>query len=58
MRINWLSVGGIVAALFATGLIAAKNVDGYAPHHILNVSYDPTRELYQKINPAFAALYE
>jgi sulfate transport system substrate-binding protein len=58
MRINWLSVGGIVAAIFATGLIAVKNVDGYTPHHILNVSYDPTRELYQKINPAFAALYE
>jgi sulfate/thiosulfate transport system substrate-binding protein len=58
MRINWLSVGGIAAAIFAVGLIAVKNVDGYTPHHILNVSYDPTRELYQKINPAFAANYQ
>ncbi|WP_294534703.1 sulfate ABC transporter substrate-binding protein [uncultured Rhodoblastus sp.] len=58
MRIPWLSVGGIAAAIFAIGLIAVKNVNGYTPHHLLNVSYDPTRELYQKINPAFAARYE
>jgi sulfate transport system substrate-binding protein len=57
MRIPWLSVGAIAASIFAVGLIVVKNVDGYAPHHILNVSYDPTRELYQKINPAFAAQY-
>lgn len=58
MRIPWLSIGGVAAAIFAVGVIAANNVNGYAPHHILNVSYDPTRELYQKINPAFAARYE
>jgi sulfate/thiosulfate transport system substrate-binding protein len=58
MRVPWLSIGAVAAAVFAVGLIAVKNVNGYAPHHILNVSYDPTRELYQKINPAFAARYE
>lgn len=58
MRISWLSLGAIAAAVFAVGLIAVKNVDGYVPHHILNVSYDPTRELYQKINPSFAANYQ
>jgi sulfate/thiosulfate transport system substrate-binding protein len=58
MRIPWLNVGAVAAAVFAAGLIAVKNVDGYASHHILNVSYDPTRELYQKINPAFAANYQ
>src|SRR5580693_5837287 len=26
-----------------------------APVHLLNVSYDPTRELYQEFNKAFAA---
>jgi sulfate/thiosulfate transport system substrate-binding protein len=57
MRIPWLSVGAVAASIFAVGLIVVKNVDGYVPHHILNVSYDPTRELYQKINPAFAAQY-
>jgi sulfate/thiosulfate-binding protein len=57
MRIPWLSIGGIVASIVAVTLIAIKNVEGYSPHHILNVSYDPTRELYQKVNTAFAAAY-
>ena len=57
MRIPWLSVGAVAASIVAVSIIAVKNVAGYTPHHILNVSYDPTRELYQKINPAFAAAY-
>ncbi len=57
MRIPWLSVGAVAASVIAVSVIAVKNVDGYTPHHLLNVSYDPTRELYQKINPAFAAKY-
>ncbi|TBW35541.1 sulfate ABC transporter substrate-binding protein [Siculibacillus lacustris] len=52
---KWLSVGAVVASIAAIGLIAAKNVEGYTPHHILNVSYDPTRELYEKIDKTFAA---
>jgi sulfate/thiosulfate-binding protein len=57
MRLPWLSIAGVVAAAIAASVIAAKNVEGYAPHRLLNVSYDPTRELYQKLNPAFAANY-
>jgi sulfate transport system substrate-binding protein len=38
----------IAKALIATGLFAA------GPVKLLNVSYDPTRELYQDINAAFA----
>jgi sulfate/thiosulfate-binding protein len=57
MRLPWLSIGGVVASVIAVSVIAAKNVEGYAPHRLLNVSYDPTRELYQKIDPAFAADY-
>ena len=29
--------------------------DGKSPVELLNVSYDPTRELYEAINPKFAA---
>jgi sulfate/thiosulfate transport system substrate-binding protein len=58
MRISFLGVAAVAASLLAGGLIAAKNVNGYAAHTILNVSYDPTRELYQKINPAFVASHE
>lgn len=57
MRVPWLSVGAVAASIAAVALIGIKNTEGYAPHHILNVSYDPTRELYQRINPVFADRY-
>jgi sulfate/thiosulfate transport system substrate-binding protein len=58
VRISLLSIAAVAASVLAGGLIAANNVNGYAPRQILNVSYDPTRELYQKINPAFIAQIE
>ena len=39
----------LVASLFAAAAAQAKEVK------LLNVSYDPTRELYQAVNPVFAA---
>jgi len=39
----------IAAALFATAAVAQA-----ADVSLLNVSYDPTRELYQDVNTAFA----
>ncbi len=49
------------AALVLVGLavlaIAAKNRARNADVKLLNVSYDPTRELYQTLNPRFAAAY-
>jgi sulfate/thiosulfate transport system substrate-binding protein len=38
----------LISALTASALFAA------GPVKLLNVSYDPTRELYQDINAAFA----
>lgn len=58
MRIPWVNIGAIVASVVAISLIATKNVGGRAAHQILNVSYDPTRELYQHLNPVFVAKYE
>ncbi len=58
MRIPLLSIAAVAASILAGGLIAAKNASGHAAYTILNVSYDPRRELYQKITPAFAASYE
>jgi hypothetical protein len=43
MRIPLLSIAPVVASVLAGGLIAAKNVNGYAAYTILNVSYDPRR---------------
>ncbi len=48
-------------ALFATGCGGgaggAADGDAAGPITLLNVSYDPTRELYRDINAAFAARY-
>jgi sulfate transport system substrate-binding protein len=50
---------------FALGLgalaicaITARNLHARAPISLLNVSYDPTRELYARLNPQFVAAYE
>ncbi len=40
------------SALLGLGHVAAKDVT------LLNVSYDPTRELYQEFNPAFAKYWQ
>jgi sulfate transport system substrate-binding protein len=46
----------IAAALGALAVgCGRKPADGGAPVTLLNVSYDPTRELYEAINKAFAA---
>ena len=40
----------------STALLAASffSVNAFAEKNLLNVSYDPTRELYQEFNAAFA----
>ena len=45
-----LALGGLVAALAFTGVVTARAQD----KSLLNVSYDPTRELYVQFNEAFA----
>ena len=52
---NLVAVGAVVVAI---GLIAVKNLHASAADPLLNVSYDPTRELYQSIDKQFAAKYE
>jgi sulfate transport system substrate-binding protein len=54
-RFPWINISAVIAAVAALGLIAVKNADGNGPAELLNVSYDPTRELYQHINAQFAA---
>ena len=53
-----LNIFSIVLVVLAVGAITVKNVEGRAPIELLNVSYDPTRELYARINPVFVARYE
>jgi len=55
---RWLNFGAVVAVGVAFALIVAKNAPGNTNNQLLNVSYDPTRELYQSLNSEFAATYE
>jgi sulfate/thiosulfate transport system substrate-binding protein len=54
---HWLSFAAVLGVVAAFGLILAKNIPDNGGNSILNVSYDPTRELYQRINAAFEADY-
>jgi sulfate transport system substrate-binding protein len=49
----WLSVLGVVAILVAGVLITVRNLPDDTPNQILNVSYDPTREVYAALDKAF-----
>jgi sulfate/thiosulfate transport system substrate-binding protein len=57
-RIPWLNVFGLFAVILASSLIAIENLRGEASNQILNVSYDPTRELYAALNSQFIAQYQ
>jgi sulfate transport system substrate-binding protein len=54
----WINLFALAAVAVAITSIAAKNRPGAAEDRLLNVSYDPTRELYQALNPLFVAHYE
>jgi sulfate/thiosulfate transport system substrate-binding protein len=56
-HIPWLNVLGVVAIVFAATAIVIKNIPDGRSNQILNVSYDPTRELYAALDPAFVAQY-
>lgn len=45
----------LLHAVLALGLLACFAANAAAQTTLLNVSYDPTRELYKDINPLFAA---
>jgi sulfate/thiosulfate transport system substrate-binding protein len=53
-----LNIFALGLVVFAIGAIASRNLHAHAPLSLLNVSYDPTRELYARLNPLFVATYE
>jgi sulfate transport system substrate-binding protein len=58
MSARLLNIGSLVLVAVAFGLLGFKNVKRDQARPLLNVSYDPTRELYQEINAKFIAKYE
>jgi sulfate/thiosulfate-binding protein len=57
LRTSWLNVIGVVAIVAAATAIVVKNAPATGANQILNVSYDPTRELYAAIDKAFIPQY-
>jgi sulfate/thiosulfate-binding protein len=53
-----LNIAAVLAVLVAFGSIVAKNLPATGGERLLNVSYDPTRELYQALNVQFVADYQ
>ncbi len=58
LGIPWLNIFAIAAVVVAASLITVKNLRGATSNEILNVSYDPTRELYAALDPQFIAQYQ
>jgi sulfate/thiosulfate transport system substrate-binding protein len=57
MRTSWLNAMALAAVAVAITLVIVKNVAGDASTELLNVSYDPTRELFQDLNRQFVEKY-
>jgi len=57
LRIPWLNVLGVIAIVLAATASVVKNLPDERSNQILNVSYDPTRELYAALDPAFITHY-
>ena len=55
---GWRNLAAIAAIIVAAALITVKNLNAGVATRLLNVSYDPTRELYQKLNEQFVPDYE
>ena len=55
---NALALGLVAGAVGLLVLKHYQSVDTDAKVKLLNVSYDPTRELYAQLNPRFAAQYK
>src|ERR1035441_3596314 len=57
MRTLWLNAFAVTAVVIAVTLVVVKNIEGDTSSELLNVSYDPTRELFQDLNRQFVAQY-
>lgn len=63
MRQLLAGIGAVLGLWVALGVVVTLQVSALAAEgppkevRLINVSYDPTRELYEEINPQFAAAY-
>jgi sulfate/thiosulfate-binding protein len=53
-----LGIAGAGAGLIAAPALVGRALAAPGPLKLLNVSYDPTRELYKTVNPAYCAFWK
>ena len=53
----WISTAAVLIAVSVLVFTSSSRKAVTQDIKLLNVSYDPTRELYEDINPAFIAAY-
>jgi sulfate/thiosulfate-binding protein len=54
----WVRLAAVGAVVTSAAVVVAKNAGSQDPlNHFLNVSYDPTRELYRDVDAAFVQDY-
>ncbi len=58
MNTKTLNTLALLLVVLSIALVGYKNIRHDKGHPLLNVSYDPTRELYNEINSKFIAKYE
>jgi sulfate/thiosulfate-binding protein len=58
MKRTWTSVLPLLAVVVAAALVFFGNIDRDKSIQLLNVSYDPTRELFQDLDQQFVLKYE
>jgi sulfate/thiosulfate transport system substrate-binding protein len=58
MKRTWTTVLPLLTVIAAVALVFFGNVDNDKSTQLLNVSYDPTRELFQDLNKQFVSEYE
>jgi sulfate/thiosulfate transport system substrate-binding protein len=56
-RIPVLNLVGVAAVALAAALITVRNLPDNTPNQLLNVSYDPTVEVYAALDKAFTQQY-
>jgi sulfate/thiosulfate-binding protein len=58
MRAIWINALALSAVAIAAALLVVRNIDRDSTNQLLNVSYDPTRELFKDVNEQFISKYE
>jgi sulfate transport system substrate-binding protein len=58
MTSRWINTFALSAVALSAAVVVIANVDSGKSNQILNVSYDPTRELFKDLNQRFAAKYQ